>query len=56
MEEDIIEKLAHVFTIAINMLQVEIDENKENCNTFEDVQNLIEDWLTILDNYELNNL
>lgn len=49
--EEIIEELSNVFKISLNMLQEEIEENRENYNTFEDVNNLIEDWNEIVDKY-----
>lgn len=49
--ENLIEELAEVLCKSLRMLQEEIEENRENLNTFEDVNNLVEDWNKIVDKY-----
>lgn len=49
--EEVIEKFAEVFCESLHMLQEEIEENKENLNTFDDVDELVNEWNNLYDKY-----
>ena len=50
---NVIDRLADVFKNALNMLQDEIEENKESCHTENDIECLVDDWNVIVDGYLL---
>lgn len=49
--EDIIEEFAEIFCKSLRMLQEEIEENKENINTFNKVDELVSEWNNLYDKY-----
>lgn len=49
--EEVIEKFGEVFCESLLMLQEEIEENKENLNTFDDVDELVKEWNNLHDKY-----
>lgn len=49
--EEVIEKFAEVFCKSLRMLQEEIEENKENLNSFDDVDELVNEWNNLYDKY-----
>lgn len=49
--EEVIEKFAEVFCKSLHMLVEEIEENKENLNTFDDVDELVNEWNNLYDKY-----
>ena len=51
MNEDIINEFAGIFCKCLRMLQEEVEENKENVNTFNDINNLIKEWNNLYDKY-----
>ena len=53
--ENIIDELAQIFTIALQMLSEEIEENREDYNTFEDIETLKQDWNTKVEEILINN-
>ena len=51
--ENVIDSLAEVFKNALNMLRDEIEENRENFHTENDIECLVDDWNSIVDGYLL---
>ena len=51
--ENVIDRLAEVFTTALRMLQDEIIENQENLHSCNEIECLVDDWNTIVDGYLL---
>lgn len=49
--EEVIEKFGEIFYKSLRMLQEEIEENKENLNTFDDVDELVNEWNNLYDKY-----
>lgn len=49
--EEVIEKFGEIFCKSLNMLREEIEENKENINSFYDVDELAEEWNKLYDRY-----
>lgn len=49
--EEVIEKFGEIFCKSLRMLQEEIEENKENLNTFDDVDELVNEWNNLYDKY-----
>lgn len=49
--EEVIEKFGEVFCKSLHMLAEEIEENKENLNTFDDVDELVNEWNNLYDKY-----
>ena len=48
---EVIEEFADLFCLSLTMLQEEIEENKENINTFDDVDILVNKWNELYDKY-----
>ena len=44
-------KFAEVFCKSLHMLVEEIEENKENLNSFDDVDELVNEWNNLYDKY-----
>lgn len=49
--EEVIEKFAEIFCKSLQMLDKEIEENKENLFTHFDVENLANEWNVLYDEY-----
>lgn len=49
--EEVIEKFAEIFYTSLRMLQEEIEENHENLHNFNQVDELVEKWNNLYDEY-----
>ena len=51
--QNIIDRLAEVFAQALRMFEEEIEENRENLHTLNEIECLVDDWNIIVDSYLL---
>ena len=49
--EEVIEKFTEIFCTSLRMLQEEIEENHENLHNFNQVDELVEKWNNLYDEY-----
>ena len=49
--EEVIEEFGEIFYKSLRMLQEEIEENKENLNSFNDVDEIVEEWNNLYEKY-----